>query len=191
MITAHELGVADQIDLIRTRVALMEPAPDELVVDNPLGVIPTLVLDDGTSIFDSVVICEYLDHCYGAQTLFPPPSPARWNCLTRHTIANGALDALILLRNERQKPEGRSTPEWIDKFSSKVTQSLDRIETLINARTGAAPDIGDIACACFVGYLDFRFQEIGWRKGRPNLNFWFAAFSERPSMIATSVIDDS
>ena len=106
MVAAHELGLADRIDRVRTVVRMTQPNAD-LLPDNPLSKIPTLVLADGTVLIDSVVICEYLDALAGGGKLFPPSGPERWTALARHALGNGLLDILILWRNERDKPEAR------------------------------------------------------------------------------------
>jgi len=152
---------------------------------NPLVKIPTLLLDDGTSLFDSPVICEYLDQLSGAPRLFPAPGPARWSALRRQALADGLMDAAILQRYEQTlRPEALRWPDWIAGQAAKVTGALDAMEAEA-AGYGAAFDIGHVACACALGYLDFRYDQLHWRNGRPALDAWFAAISRRPSMVAT------
>lgn len=102
LVAVHELGLADRIGIVATPVAMTLPNAG-LLRDNPLGKIPALVLDDGTVVHDSLVICECLDALAGPR-LFPPPGPARWTALTRHALGNGMRDMLVLWRNERDKP---------------------------------------------------------------------------------------
>lgn len=190
MVAAHELGLADRITTIRTVVAMVKPNLD-LMPQNPLSKLPTLVLDDGTVLFDSLTICEYLDHLAGGGQLFPPPGPARWRTLTRHALANGLLDALILWRNERDKPEARQTPAWLTSFAIKVEACLDNIDADVPALTASRIGIEHVATACTLAYLDFRFPDLDWRTSRPALAGWFAGFAARPSMQATAVVDDA
>ena len=185
MIAAHELGVADRIETVRTMVAMTKPN-EVLLLDNPIGKIPTLVLDDGTAIFDSLVICEYLDSLTGPR-LFPAAGPARWAALTGHALAQGLLDALILWRNERDKPEGRQTPEWLSAFAVKTTATLDRFEAMVPAED--AFGISEITMGCALSYLDFRFPDLEWRRGRDRLAAWHVTFEARPSVKATMVVD--
>jgi len=188
MVTAHELGLAERIALRRT-VVRMDTPNRELLPDNPLSKIPTLVLADGAVVTDSLVICEYLDALAGG-TLFPRAGEARWAALTRHAIANGLLDALILWRNERDKPEAKRTQGWLDSFAVKTAATLDRFEQDIAALRDGPLTIGHIATACALSYLDFRFADLGWRGGRPALAAWHEEFRARPSMRATEAVDD-
>ena len=178
MVAAHELGVADRIATVRTVVG-MEQINQGLLVDNPLNKIPTLVLDDGRAIFDSLVICEYLDEMAGG-TLF---AGNKWELLTRHALLNGLLDLLILFRHERtrEKPAAR----LLFAFGCKTQSALGALRLPPAGRL----DIGDITLAVALSYLDFRFDDIDWRDARPALATWHAAFCERPSMVATTVVD--
>lgn len=188
MIAAHELGVADRIETVRTVVQMTQPNA-KLLLDNPLSKIPTLVLDDGTALFDSLTICEYLDHLAGVPRLFPPPGPARWTALTWHALGNGLLDMLVLWRNERDKKPEQQTAEWLASFVTKTRASLDQLEATAPT-LGATPfNIGHIAIGCALSYLDFRFDALGWRGGRDALAAWHQGFSARASVQATQVVD--
>lgn len=187
MIAAHELGLVDRLTLVRSVAAMTRTNP-AIMADNPLNKIPTLVLADGTPMFGSVVICEYLDALAGDGQLFPA-APERWTALTRHALGDGLLDLLILWRNERDKPAERQTPEWLEAFAAKVAASLDRLEAQAPALGDTAFDIGHIAVGCALSYLDFRFADLDWRGGRPALAAWFEAFRTRPSAVATEVAD--
>ncbi|MCR0984454.1 glutathione S-transferase family protein [Roseomonas populi] len=187
MVAAHELGLADRIRTVRTMVRMGKPN-EELLPDNPLSKIPTLVLDDGTVLFDSLTIIEYLDDLAGG-SLFPP-KPQRFEALTRHALGNGLLDLLILFRNERDKPAERQTAEWLDSFAAKTRASLDRLESEAPSLSAKPFDIGHIAIGCALSYLDFRFPDMGWRAGHPAIAAWHAGFSARPSVQATEAVDD-
>ena len=188
MICAHELDLAGRIDKVRTMVRMTEPNA-ALLADNPLSKIPTLVLDDGTTIFDSLTICEYLDHLAGGGKLFPRGPKSRFLALTRHALANGLLDMLILWRNERDKPPGRQTQAWLDSFAIKLRATLARLEEEAASRRKAQLDIGDVATGCALAYLDFRFPDTGWREGHDELAAWHAEFAARPSARATEIVD--
>ena len=179
-----ELGLGARVELQSMAVSPISRNA-EVARSNPLGKIPTLLLDDGTSLFDSPVICEYLDHLSGTPRLFPPAGPARWSALRRQALADGLLDAAVLWRHElAMRPEALHWPEWIKGQSTKVGAALDTLESEA-ATFGTAFDIGQLACACALGYLDLRFDQLQWRTARPALAAWFAKVSQRPSMTAT------
>lgn len=186
MITAHELGLADKLTLRRTVVRMTDPNR-ELLADNPLSKIPTLVLEDGTALCDSIVICEYLN----ALVLGPlfPNGAKRWTTLSLQALANGLLDILILWRNERDKPVEKQTTSWIDGFSLKADAALDHFERLSGELGAASFDIAHVTLGCCLSYLDFRFADLNWREAHPNLAAWHETFRARPSARATEVID--
>ena len=188
MIVAHERGLAGRIACVRTVAAMTKPHA-ELMKDNPLSKIPTLILDDGTVLYDSPVICEYLDALDGAPKLFPRAPKARMTALRRQALGDGFLEMMVALRNERE----RAQPSDIHMASTAarkaaVLASLDReAESLTTTPFG----IGHIAIGCALSYLDFRFAEENWRKDHLRLANWHAAFAARPSVRATEPVDDS
>jgi glutathione S-transferase len=186
MVAAHELGLADRIETRRTVAAMLKPARD-LMPDNPLAKIPTLVLEDGTVLYDSAVIVEYLDSLAGGGKLIPREGPARWTELRRHALANGFLDLLILWRNERAKEA--PLPELIDAFRLKTDAVLAALEAEAEAIAAAPLGIAQITVAIAGDYMDFRFPEIGWRPRCPKLSAWQSGLAERPSMRATPIVD--
>ena len=158
---------------------------DEVARDNPLVKIPTLVLDDGSTLFDSPVICEYLDSLSGEPRFFPSETPARWTALKRQALADGLMDAAILLRYEQAlRPEPLRWVDWMSGQQAKILGALDAMEADAPS-FGDGFDIGHVATACAVGYLDLRFGHLAWRDGRPKLATWFAEASKRPSLIST------
>jgi len=187
MVTAHELGLTDRIATIRT-VAAMNTPNAALLEDNPLSKIPTLALEDGTVLYDSLTICEYLDHLAGGR-LFPAAGAARWQALTWQSLGNGFLDALILWRNEREKPAERQTQAWMDAFAVKTGKTLERLESDTTALDAAPFNIGHVTLGCALSYLDFRFADLDWRAGHPRLAAWHAATRARPSFQATEAVD--
>lgn len=184
-VTIAELGLGARV--------VQEPATvtpvsrnEDVARGNPLGKIPTLILDDGSSLYDSPVICEYLDQLSGVPRLFPAVGPARWSALRRQALADGLMDAAILLRYEQAlRPEALRWQEWMVGQTAKVTGALDAMEAEAEG-FGDAFDIGHVAIACALGYLDLRFDHLQWRGGRPALAAWFAAVSLRPSMASTT-----
>jgi glutathione S-transferase len=189
MIAAHELGLTERIELVRTVTTMRVPNP-ALLPDNPLSKIPTLLLDDGSPLYDSLTICEYFDHLAGGGILFPPAGPERWQALLWHSLANGLLDIVILWRNEREKDPSIQYDEWIAAFATKTRISLDRLEDFAPEMDAARFGIGHIAVGSCLSYLDFRFDTLAWRDGRPALARWYDGFRLRPSAAATEIVND-
>jgi glutathione S-transferase len=188
MVSAIELSLADGIELVPAKVSpIVRTAP--VIADNPLGKVPTLITDDDEILFDSRVIAEYLDTLAGGGRLFPASGAARWQALADQALADGMLDAALLERYETSlRPPELMWPQWRDGQHDKVDKSLDRLE---RSAPGFGPriDIGTIAIACGLCYLDFRFPDLGWRAVRPRLTEWLAGFAARPSMTATAPHD--
>lgn len=186
MVCAHELQVQQELHLVRSVAAMLKPNP-QIMHDNPLSKIPTLVLDDGLALFDSVVICEYLNDRAGG-SLFPLQAAARWQALRWHALGDGLLDALILWRNERERAQPLAA--LIDAFDLKTRASLRLLEAEAKALAGAPLSIGQVAVGCALGYLDYRFDALGWRNLAPALAAWNAQLAGRPSFKATVPSDD-
>jgi glutathione S-transferase len=188
MIVAHERGLVDRLHCVRTVAAMTAPHA-ELMRENPLSKIPTLVLDDGAALYDSPVICEYLDALDGKPQLFPRDRRLRMVALRRQALGDGFLDLLVLARNERLRKE----PSEVHLNSAAVRSGavLDSLEREAQALMASGFDIGHIAIGCALSYLDFRFAEEDWRKRRPDLARWHAGFAGRPSVEATRPVDDS
>ncbi len=185
LVAAHELGLAAEIRVEHRKVSPVEPHP-EVVADNPLGKLPTLVREDGTPLVDSRVICEYLDARAGGGRLHPEEPELRWRALMLQALADGMMEASILARYETVlRPEALRWPAWVEHQKLKVARTLDRIEQEAQDLDPEAVHIGLIALACALGYLDFRFAEDGWRQGRPRLAAWFERYRMRPAMQAT------
>ena len=188
MICAYELGLADLIERIHSVVSMSHPNA-EVMRDNPLGKIPTLILDDGRILYDSVVICEYLDSLHAGSQLFLLRSEARWLALRRHALGNGMLDTLLLWRSEIAKPAARQTPEWLTTFARKIRNALDVIESDADALSRSPIDVGHISIGVALAYLDFRFADLGWRDGHPRTDAWMQQFLQRESVQKTTFID--
>jgi glutathione S-transferase len=184
MVFAHETGAAARIETVKTLVSSTAANP-ELMRINPLGKIPTLVTDDGQVLFDSYVICEYLDSLNRHRKLIPEKADARWQALRWHALGDNLLDNSLLWRNERLRPAAQQSPETLAAYDAKTRSALDALDGEA-AALGAAPvGVGHVAIAVSLGYLDFRFPDLGWRKGRSRLADWQAAFDAHPAMAAT------
>lgn len=160
-------------------------APDAGVIEkNPLGKIPALSREDGPTLYDSRVICQFLDSENGGK--FYPNGAKRWDVLTVEATADGILDAAILMVYEsRIRPEEIRFAPWVEGQWAKIDRALDVLETRWIDHLNGPMDMALIAVACALGYLDFRHASRDWRKGRPKLAAWEAAFAQRPSMQAT------
>jgi glutathione S-transferase len=150
--------------------------------------VPTLVLDDGSALFDSPVICEYLDSLHAGRKLFPPPGNARWSALRLQAVGDGILDAGILTRYETiLRPKDLQWADWIGGQREKWHAGLDLLERDAAALAGE-PTIGSITAGCALGWLDFRYGDDDWRASRPALARWYEGFSARESMRATAPV---
>lgn len=182
MMVAHETRQVDKLELVRSVAAMLKPN-ERLMLDNPLSKIPTLVRDDGSTLFDSVVICEYLDSL--VQGGLFPQGEAKWQALRWHALGDGLLDASILWRNERERSDVSRSDVLIAAFELKAQACLALLDGEANDLQAAPFSIGHITLACALGYLDFRFEAFGWRARAPRLAEWFSGIQARPSYQAT------
>lgn len=188
MIVAHELGVAQRLETVRTVVGGTTPHL-ELMRDNPLGKIPTLVLQDGTIIYDSPVICEYLDTLHDGPKLFPD-WPERLSALRRLALGDGMLDIALAWLGERFRPVEKQSEPHMALWRAKLLACIDALEQDADALAAGRFTIGHIAIGIALSYLDFRFGDLAWRDGHPRLAAWHATFDARPSVRANPPIDD-
>lgn len=178
-IIAHELEIKYEFVLVNAR-------DDEgLRKINPLKKIPILILDDGSALFDSRVICEYLND-YGGGKFFPGKNiftqkDGQWRALGLQALADGIMDAAVALRYETTADD-KNNPDHIRRYTATITAGLDTLERM---KFAEKPTIGEIATGCALGYLDFRYADMNWREGRTKLAAWFEKFSQYPSMLAT------
>lgn len=185
MIAAHEKGLAAGLETERVVVSPTKPNPT-VMAHNPLNKLPTLLLDDGSALYDSRVIAEYFDQVGSGPALFPPSGPARVAALRRQALGDGTLDFLLSWLIERLRPAEQQAPALIDACRLKLTTVLDHLEANEAADLARQPlDIGHIAIGCALGYADFRYGDEAWRTGRPRLADWHAGFAGRPSFKAT------
>ena len=181
LIIAHELGIADKVKLMP-----INPRADteRLVPLNPLSKIPALITDSGEAIYDSPVICEYLDTAFGNYRFIPREGAERWRVLTIAALADGILDAAILVRNERARPAAQQSAEWTSWQMKRVNTALDRLEQTVGSLEGAF-DLRHAAIVSALGYLDYRMSADGLFESRPKLAKWFAEIRKRPSVKKT------
>ncbi|MEJ8572143.1 glutathione S-transferase family protein [Microbaculum marinum] len=169
------LGILELDDRVQMKPADSNTPDEELLSQNPLGKIPTLVLEDGTTLFDSRVIIEYLDDLAGGGKIIPT-GPARFAALRLQALADGMMDASLLQVYERRfRTEEMVYQPWLDRQAAKVTRTLASLEPE-PPMMGKPPHVGHIALACALGYLDLRF-EGRWRDGHPKLVGWLDAFA--------------
>lgn len=188
MTFAHETGLAGRIECVPTLVFLSKPNHD-LMHANPLGKLPTLVADDGRVLYDSMVICEYLDSLHHGPRLFPAAGEARWDALRRHALGDNMLDNLVLWRNEGLRPQPQQSAELCGAIELKIRSAVSSIDRETDALAAAPVDIGHLTLGCALGYIDFRFPQMAWRDGNVQLAAWYATFAQRPSMQRTLPAD--
>jgi len=182
MACAIARGIDQQLE--KWTIATTDPV---LSNSNPLGKVPTLINDEGVALFDSPVICEFLDSVGSAPALFPAAGPARWAALRLQAIGDGILDASQPRRREIALPQDEGRVGYIDLQRGKVTRAIDVLEKEA-ASLGALKTVGDIAVACALGYLDFRFANEPWRPGHPKLEAWYASVVGLPPMAKTAPV---
>jgi glutathione S-transferase len=190
MIVAHEVGLAGQIQCVRTVASMTKPHA-ELMIDNPLSKIPTLVLDDGTALYDSSVICEYFDQLHDGPKLFPQTFGERMTALRRQALGDGLLDVLVLWRGELLRPAEQQSPQHLRSFAARNAATLAALEHEAPALDSSQYSIGHIALGCALAYLDFRFADRPWREDHPRLATWHATFAVRSPVRATEPVDDA
>ncbi len=181
LIVAIETGQDGRIERVPTNVWA---ADSEIARYNPLGKVPTLITDKGMTLFDSPVICEYLDANHAGAKLFPANGEGRWRALRQQAIADGILDAAILARLESNRPQERQSQDWIDRQKRAVGRAMDLLEAEAETLNGPLT-IGQIAVGCACGYLDLRFAADRWRQSRPRLAAWYEGMAKRKSFLDT------
>lgn len=185
LIVAHERDLADRIEIMDASANVVDPDM-RIVQSNPAGKIPTMVLEDGQVLFDSRVICAYLDTLHDGKKLMPRSGAKRFEIMTLEALGDGIMDAAVNNRYETAlRPPEYRWKAWSDGQMGKVMASLDQIEERWIKCLGRNPNMGSIAVAAALGYLGFRYPELNWMRGRPKLTRWFRRFSERPSFQAT------
>lgn len=189
MIVLHETGLTDKVNYVRSPVAVAAVPNPDVLIDNPLAKIPTLVLDDGRSLFDSRVICEYLDAITPHTQLLPADFDRRIECLRWQALGDGLIDALLFWRIEIARGEHLSQI-ISDGYDIKVRASLACLEKEMPQLGARDFGLGHVAIVCALGQLNFRYAGCGWEAKHPRLAARYEALHARPSIAATVVQDD-
>jgi glutathione S-transferase len=192
LVAAHELGLQHRIEVIHHDTSPTR-RNDEVFALNPLGKVPVLIVDNGPPLFDSSVICEYLDGLHTGVKLIPSEHDARFRALRRQALAVGMADAGIAVRWEAERrPEAARWSPMLQGQRDKLAAACDFLEQEIGDAPSAAsvPDIGDIALATTLSWIAFR-DVHRFAEGRPRLAAWYAHFNQRASMLATTLSGDT
>lgn len=184
MVCATVLGLADEIERLDS-AAHPVMRDDRIAAFNPLAKVPALRTESGICLYDSRVICEYLN-ARAQGDLFPQKGEARWRSLARQALGDGLIDAALLARYEfSARPPEKQWQDWAEAQLKKVAAALADIESQVSDFSDRPEDIGLIAIGCALGYLDFRFAGLNWRASHPLTAAWFAVFDAHPAMAAT------
>jgi glutathione S-transferase len=184
MILLKETGQLDDVELLSAPTSPLAPA-EGLPAKNPLGKVPALERADGPTLYDSRVICAYLD-ARGGDKLYPAGA-RRWDAMTLEATGDGILDAALLMTYEaRMRPEDKQWPEWSDAQWMKIANGCAALNTRWMSHLNGPLDIGQIAVACALAYVDFRHGARDWRKGNDALAAWYAEFAARDVMVQTA-----
>jgi len=185
MIAAHETGVASRIKTIRVEVAASKLNSD-VMAHNPLNKIPTLVLENGDVLFDSRVICEYFDSLNTGPKLFPSAPPERWTALRRDAIGSGIMENGVARLGENARSEETRSQPHLSAYKAKIDAALDYLDADAAALIKDRFSIGHVSIGAALGYLDFRYANEDWRRGRSRLEEWHKGFAERASVKQTA-----
>jgi glutathione S-transferase len=181
-ITARELGIEDELEIVVVEGMSPAIARPEVVSHNPIGRIPTLITDHGHSIYDSRVICEYLTHHAGDKRLLPDEPVRRFRILTLQALGQGIAEAAVALRYElAARPEQSRWPQMMDRQRTRILAACDDIEKRWAGELHSTT-LATIALAAALAYVSFRHGDLDWRTHRPSLAQWFEEFSAKPSM---------
>ena len=185
LVLLHETGQQERVTLETVLVTPVNPIT-ALNEGNPLGKIPALRLADGSVLHDSRVILDYLDHQHVGNPLIPRDGSARWRRLTLASMADGIMDAAVLVRYETaMRPVEKHWDQWLDEQRNKIRRALAELERDAIAELASHFDVAAISVACALGYIDFRHPDMQWRSDTPKLAAWYAEVSQRSSMQQT------
>ncbi|MEL6519570.1 MAG: glutathione S-transferase [Pseudomonadota bacterium] len=181
-VVLHETGQLDQVEMVLSTGHPLDSSAMP-VAHNPLGKIPVLSRSDGPALYDSRVICQFLNDRAGGSLY---PEARKWEAMSLEATADGIMDAAVLMVYEgRCRPEDMVYAPWVEAQWEKVTRALESVNSRWMSHLAGPMDIGHIAVGCALGYLDFRHADRDWRKGLSALADWEKAFAERESMLAT------
>ncbi|MBX2836093.1 MAG: glutathione S-transferase N-terminal domain-containing protein [Gammaproteobacteria bacterium] len=188
MIALHEANQLNEVELIRSVVAMNQPPNPDVLSDNPLGKIPTLITSDGKALYDSRVICEYLDTHFNVG-LYPSDTERRMRHLLWQALADGLTENLLLWRIELLRESGPCNA-ITDSWAKKINAAMHKLNNEANDVAEESFGIGHIAIVCALGQLDFRWSDCMWRTHFPQLALLNKKLSGRESIIATPVVND-
>ena len=183
-VLVREAGLLARVQETQTVTTPVRTA-DVLWTENPSGRIPVLILDDGAALFDSRVITRYLDTLHERAKFYPETAPECWQVMRQEAMAEGLMDSAVNTRYEMAlRPEALRWKDWIQAQIGKIKNTLDAMERECRGFDDRVT-MARIAFGAALGYLDFRFADLGWRAARPALAAWYEGFSKRPSMLET------
>lgn len=176
-----ETGLDKSVEIVAT-----DPwSPDtDLPNDNPLGRVPTLIMDDGTSLYDSRTICEVLDSMHGGDRLYPAEGAERTKALVLLALGDGMCDTLIHKVVDTRRPKELQSPDWQARQVNTLNRCLDHLEGIVDQLAGPV-SIGTLAVSIALGYIDLRGADLAWRNSHPKLASWQAGMEQRPSFDTT------
>ncbi len=190
-VVSIEIGVEEQIELVFIKVLPGTPNTTFQNTHNPLRKIPALETSGGSTIYDSTVICEYLDSLSGVTKMIPADGPERWRTLTNHALAQGMCESAVLIRYETWlRPEPLRWANWTNDQWDRINTGLEWFERNDEA-VGGQIDLAQITLGCLLGYMDFRWPDNGWRERYPNISDWYEILMRRPSFSRTIPQDPS
>ena len=175
-----EKGLADRVEVVVANLLL---DPPELLTANPLAKVPALIVEPGFTLFDSPLLCAYLDGL-AAPRLIPEAGPERWRVLRREALADGIGDAAVSSVMEGRRIDSQRSPEWLARWRGAILRGVVELDKEADA-LGARFDLGAIASAAALAYLDFRLPQIDWRAQAPGLSAWLEDVRSRESFAAT------
>jgi glutathione S-transferase len=181
LVTAMEKGFCGALELVACNPHAGEPA---LLTVNPLSRVPTLVLDDGSALYDSPVICEWLDVHGEGDALLPLQGPGRWAVMRGQALADGMMDDAYANVMEGRRPAGRQDPSSVAARNAALLRGVAALESDLSALPTPLT-LAHIAAGCALGYLEFRLPHIAWRDAAPSLAAWYTEFARRPAFAAT------
>ena len=178
-VMVHEAGLLERVERVAVTTTALATDPVARVA-NPLGKIPALILDNGQAIFDSRVICRYLDDLSGVGLY---PADRLWDVLTLEALADGMMESAVLMVYEtRLRSEQQRSAQWVEAQWGKIVNALNALESNRFPVIEGALNFGQLALACALGYLDFRHDAFAWREGRPTLSSWYSEIQDRTSL---------
>ncbi|WP_348674847.1 glutathione S-transferase N-terminal domain-containing protein [uncultured Abyssibacter sp.] len=180
---ALEKGVADRVEL---RLSNPLDDPEDLLRVNPLAKIPALLLDDGTPLYDSRVICEYLDSLADAPVMIPSSGDLRWAVMRRQALADGLMDAAVSVVFEHRRPPTEQSPHWLDRWDGKIRRAVATLDAEHARQPLELGRLDGIAAAAALAYLDFRLPELDWHDASPGLAAWWLETARCPCVVDTA-----